>query len=76
MYPCLMGAKMLGSTAFPWFFNGTISLRTEECLVYVFPVMGLLLFIVAYDYQVCFSYILIIQRTNSAVQMQKLILSA
>ncbi|KAL3526860.1 hypothetical protein ACH5RR_011516 [Cinchona calisaya] len=49
IYPCLMGARMLGSTAFPWVFNGTISLRTEECLVYAFPVMGLLLSIVAYD---------------------------
>ncbi|KAL3525620.1 hypothetical protein ACH5RR_013992 [Cinchona calisaya] len=51
IYPCLMGARMLGSTAFPWFFSGTISIRTEECLLYVFPVMGLILSVVAYDYQ-------------------------
>lgn len=55
MYPCLLGAKMLGSTAFPWFLNGPLTLRTEDCLVYVFCVMGVILSAVAYDYQVyCF----------------------
>nr|XP_009780165.1 PREDICTED: molybdate-anion transporter-like isoform X2 [Nicotiana sylvestris] len=51
IYPCLLGAKMLGSTAFPWFFNGPLLLRTEDCLVYAFVVMGFVMSIVAYDYQ-------------------------
>lgn len=51
IYPCLLGGRMLGSTAFPWFF-GPLSLRTEDCLVYVFMVMGIVLSILAYDYQV------------------------
>ncbi|XAR57732.1 hypothetical protein NMG60_11025981 [Bertholletia excelsa] len=51
IYPCLLGARMLGSTAFPWFFSGPLFLRTEDCLEYVFIVMGLILSIVAYDYQ-------------------------
>ncbi|KAL7263603.1 hypothetical protein ACSBR1_001715 [Camellia fascicularis] len=42
---------MLGSTVFPWFFSGPLSLRTEDCLVYVFIVTGFVLSIVAYDYQ-------------------------
>lgn len=46
---------MLGSTAFPWFLNGPLPLRTEECLIYFFCVMGVVLSIVAYDYQVLFS---------------------
>ncbi|CAH9082457.1 unnamed protein product [Cuscuta epithymum] len=50
VYPCLLGARMLGSTAFPW-FNGPLSLRTEEYLVYSFVVMGSVLSIIAYDYQ-------------------------
>lgn len=52
IYPCLLGAKMLGSTMFPWFINGPIPLRTEDCLVYVFVIAGIVLSIVAYDYQV------------------------
>lgn len=51
MYPCLLGAKMLGSTAFPWFLNGSLTLRTEDCLLYVFCLMGVILSAVAYDYQ-------------------------
>ncbi|MCD7463622.1 hypothetical protein HAX54_050959 [Datura stramonium] len=51
IYPCFLGAKMLGSTAFPWFFNGPLSLRTEDCLVYAFAVMGFVMSVVAYDYQ-------------------------
>ncbi|CAL5324571.1 unnamed protein product [Camellia sinensis] len=51
IYPCFLGARMLGSTVFPWFFSGPLSLRTEDCLVYVFIVMGFVLSIVAYDYQ-------------------------
>ncbi|PSS30705.1 Molybdate-anion transporter like [Actinidia chinensis var. chinensis] len=51
IYPCFLGARMLGSTTFPWFFSGPLYLRTEDCLVYVFIVMGFILSIVAYDYQ-------------------------
>ncbi|CAK9186284.1 unnamed protein product [Ilex paraguariensis] len=51
IYPCLLGARMLGSTAFPWFSNGPLSFRTEDCLLYVFIMMGFVLSIVAYDYQ-------------------------
>ncbi|KAH7846148.1 hypothetical protein Vadar_010476 [Vaccinium darrowii] len=51
IYPCLLGARMLGSTVFPWFFTGPLYLRTEDFLVYVFIVMGFVLSIVAYDYQ-------------------------
>ncbi|XP_052204683.1 uncharacterized protein LOC127809706 isoform X2 [Diospyros lotus] len=51
IYPCLLGARMLGSTIFPWFFSRPSSPRIEDCLVYVFIVMGLILSIVAYDYQ-------------------------
>ncbi|KAL1073454.1 hypothetical protein V6Z11_D11G222700 [Gossypium hirsutum] len=49
MYPCLLGARMLGSTLFPWFINAP--LRTEDCLVYAFIIQGLLLSIIAFDYQ-------------------------
>ena len=63
IYPCLLGARMLGSTAFPWFFSGPLYLRTEDCLVYVFIVMGFVLSIVAYDYQVSKLLIMIIWRT-------------
>ncbi|CAH1413362.1 unnamed protein product [Lactuca virosa] len=51
IYPCLLGAKMLGSTMFPWFINGPLSIRTEDCLVYTFITSGVILSIVAYDYQ-------------------------
>ncbi|CAL5369161.1 unnamed protein product [Camellia sinensis] len=51
IYPCFLGARMLGSIVFPWFFSGPLSLRTEDCLVYVFIVTGFVLSIVAYDYQ-------------------------
>ncbi|XP_050205038.1 uncharacterized protein LOC126655083 [Mercurialis annua] len=51
IYPCLLGARMLGSTVFPWLLTGPSSLRTEDCLVYVFLVLGFALSIVAYDYQ-------------------------
>ncbi|CAK7337788.1 unnamed protein product [Dovyalis caffra] len=51
IYPCLLGARMLGSTVFPWLLSGPLSLRTEDCLVYAFTVLGLVLSIVAYDYQ-------------------------
>ncbi|KAF5752849.1 molybdate-anion transporter [Tripterygium wilfordii] len=51
IYSCLLGARMLGSTAFPWLINGPALLRTEDCLVYAFITLGLVLSIVAYDYQ-------------------------
>lgn len=52
IYPCLLGAGMLGSTSFPWFVSGILSLRTEDCLLYAFCVAGIVLSVVAYDYQV------------------------
>ncbi|KAK1363745.1 molybdate-anion transporter-like [Heracleum sosnowskyi] len=51
IYPCLLGAGMLGSTFFPWFVSGLLSLRTEDCLLYAFSVAGIVLSVVAYDYQ-------------------------
>jgi hypothetical protein len=55
IYPCLLGTRMLGSTVFPWLISGPLSLRTEDCLVYSFIIMGFVLSIIAYDYQVkCF----------------------
>lgn len=50
-YPCFLGARMLGSTAFPWSLSGLLSLRIEDCLLYEFIGAGLVLSIVAYDYQ-------------------------
>ncbi|XP_012437097.1 uncharacterized protein LOC105763409 isoform X2 [Gossypium raimondii] len=49
IYPCLLGARMLGSTVFPWLINA--SLRTEDCLTCAFVVQALLLSIIAYDYE-------------------------
>ncbi|XVF15458.1 hypothetical protein REPUB_Repub09cG0155300 [Reevesia pubescens] len=49
IYPCLLGARMVGSTVFPWLINA--SLRTEDCLMYAFIIQGLLFSIIAYDYQ-------------------------
>ncbi|KAG4169266.1 hypothetical protein ERO13_A12G074700v2 [Gossypium hirsutum] len=49
IYPCLLGARMLGSTVFPWLLNA--SLRTEDCLTCAFVVQALLLSIIAYDYE-------------------------
>ncbi|KAL3833273.1 hypothetical protein ACJIZ3_008009 [Penstemon smallii] len=51
IYPCFLGSKMLGSTAFPWLCDGPLALRAEECLLYVFIIMGISLSVVAYDYQ-------------------------
>ncbi|KAB1214876.1 hypothetical protein CJ030_MR5G016626 [Morella rubra] len=51
IYPCLLGAKMLGSTVFPWLISGPSSLRTEDILAYSFIVLGLVLSLIAYDYQ-------------------------
>ena len=52
IFPCLLGARMLGSTALPWLTSGPSSIRTEDYLVYAFIIMGLVLSVVAYDYQV------------------------
>lgn len=52
IYPCFLGSRMLGSTIFPWLISGLSSLRTEDCLVFAFIIMGLVLSITAYDYQV------------------------
>ncbi|XP_073037889.1 uncharacterized protein [Primulina eburnea] len=51
IYPCMLGSKMLGSTGFPWLLPGSLAIRTEEYLVYVFIIMGTALSIVAFDYQ-------------------------
>ncbi|KAK8517487.1 hypothetical protein V6N12_016337 [Hibiscus sabdariffa] len=49
IYPCMLGARMLGSTVFPWLIDA--SFRTEDCLMYAFVTEALLLSIIAYDYQ-------------------------
>ncbi|XP_065876634.1 uncharacterized protein [Euphorbia lathyris] len=49
--PCLMGARMLGSSIFPWLLSGPSSIRIEDYLVYLFIILGFALSIVAYDYQ-------------------------
>lgn len=60
IYPCLLGAGMLGSTLFPWFVSGPLSLRTEDCLLYAFSVAAIVLSVVAYDYHVRkFNYFLL-----------------
>ncbi|XP_021751434.1 molybdate-anion transporter-like [Chenopodium quinoa] len=51
IYPCFLGARMLGSTTFPWTLSGLLSLRIEDCLLYEFIAAGVILSIVAYDYQ-------------------------
>ncbi|KAJ7952784.1 molybdate-anion transporter [Quillaja saponaria] len=51
IYPCFIGSRMLGSTTFPWLISGPSALRTEDCLVYGFAILGVVLSIVAYDYQ-------------------------
>ncbi|KAJ7944499.1 molybdate-anion transporter [Quillaja saponaria] len=51
IYPCFLGSRMLGSSAFPWLISGPSALRTEDCLVYGFSILGVVLSIVAYDYQ-------------------------
>lgn len=52
IYPCFLGSRMLGSTVFPWLISGLASLRTEDCLVYAFIILGFVMSIIAYDYQV------------------------
>lgn len=51
IYPCFLGSRVLGSTAFPWFFGGASSLHSEDSLIVAFVVAGLALLVVAYDYQ-------------------------
>ncbi|KAJ8769319.1 hypothetical protein K2173_002523 [Erythroxylum novogranatense] len=51
IYPCLMGARMLGSTIFPWLLSVPLPVRMEDCLVYAFIIVGFALSTVAYDYQ-------------------------
>ncbi|KAI3451950.1 hypothetical protein Pfo_008615 [Paulownia fortunei] len=51
IYPCLLGFKMLGSTGFLWLFHEPLALRIEEYLLCAFIIMGLVLTVVAYDYQ-------------------------
>ncbi|XP_056161153.1 uncharacterized protein LOC115676908 isoform X2 [Syzygium oleosum] len=58
IYPCLLGARMLGSTIFPWLISGSLSFRTEDCILYAFIISGCVLSVVAYDYQACVGVIL------------------
>ncbi|KAH9663879.1 Major facilitator superfamily domain-containing protein 5 [Citrus sinensis] len=51
IFPSLLGARMLGSTVFPWLISGPSSFRTEDCLLYAFVVLGFVFSIIAYDYQ-------------------------
>ncbi|KAM7270727.1 hypothetical protein ACFE04_029941 [Oxalis oulophora] len=51
LFPCFLGARMLGSTMFPWMVSGPLSIRTEDCLQYAFIFLGLVFAIIAYDYQ-------------------------
>ncbi|XP_023518488.1 molybdate-anion transporter-like isoform X2 [Cucurbita pepo subsp. pepo] len=51
VYPCLLGSRILGSSLFPWLMGRTSSFRTEDCLLYGFVVSGLVMSIVAFDYQ-------------------------
>ncbi|KAK9165930.1 hypothetical protein Scep_001121 [Stephania cephalantha] len=51
LFPCWMGAKMLGSTVVPWLLNGPSLPQIEDWLVGAFLISGLIFSIVAYDYQ-------------------------
>ncbi|XP_068635430.1 uncharacterized protein [Aristolochia californica] len=51
IYPCLLGAKMLGSTACPWFLNGPLWTTVEDLLAAAFTTASLALFVIAHDYQ-------------------------
>ncbi|XP_049935392.1 uncharacterized protein LOC116260088 isoform X4 [Nymphaea colorata] len=51
IYPCLLGARMFGSTMVPWMFNGFFSIEVEDCLTIVFMVVGFSFSVIAYDYQ-------------------------
>jgi len=54
---------MLGSTVFPWLMSGQSLLRLEDCLVYIYALLGIVFSIVAYDYQV--TYLLVSQKCTS-----------
>lgn len=60
IYPCFLGSRMLGSTVFPWLMSGQSLLRLEDCLVYIYAILGVVFSIVAYDYQV--TYFLVSQK--------------
>ncbi|XP_045812212.1 molybdate-anion transporter isoform X2 [Trifolium pratense] len=51
IFTCFLGSRMLGSTVFPCLTSGPSSLRIEDCLVFAYIILALLLSIVAYDYQ-------------------------
>ncbi|KAJ4714756.1 Molybdate-anion transporter like [Melia azedarach] len=51
IYPCLLGSRMFGSTVFPWLISGPSSVRTEDCLLYAFVILGFVFSMIAYDYQ-------------------------
>ncbi|XP_068651013.1 uncharacterized protein [Aristolochia californica] len=51
IYPCLLGAQMLGSTACPWFLNGPLWTTVEDLLAAAFSTASLALFVVAHGYQ-------------------------
>ncbi|KAF7809905.1 molybdate-anion transporter [Senna tora] len=51
MYPCFLGSRMIGSTVFPWLTSGSLPVRLEDCLVYAYIILGIVLSIIAYDYQ-------------------------
>ncbi|XP_020090206.1 molybdate-anion transporter isoform X2 [Ananas comosus] len=51
IYPCFIGSRMLGSTAFPLFSGIASSLHTEDSLTASFVIAAAALSIVVYDYQ-------------------------
>ncbi|XP_031494036.1 uncharacterized protein LOC116260088 isoform X2 [Nymphaea colorata] len=51
IYPCLLAARMFGSTMVPWMFNGVFSVEIEDCLAIAFMVVGFSFSVIAYDYQ-------------------------
>ncbi|KAG9446610.1 hypothetical protein H6P81_012738 [Aristolochia fimbriata] len=51
IYPCLLGAQMLGSTSCPWFLSGPLLTTVEDLLAAAFSTASLALFVVAHDYQ-------------------------
>lgn len=51
IFTCFLGSRMLGSTVFPCLTSGPSSLRIEDCLVFAYIILAVLLSIVAYDYQ-------------------------
>ncbi|PKA47682.1 hypothetical protein AXF42_Ash014459 [Apostasia shenzhenica] len=53
IYPCFLGSRMFGSTVFSWFLNSASPLHIEDLdyLPVTFATAGLVLSVVAYDYQ-------------------------